>query len=54
LDFHSLIRRIAFKGRPNPDSVVGRLFQLELEAEDKIRVLLLGEEISAAVGGAFE
>src|SRR5690348_1741520 len=54
LDLHSLIGRVAFKGRADADAVIGALLELEFETEDEVGVFLFGEEIAAAVGRALD
>ena len=54
LALHAHVRRIAFKGSAQPDSVVAVGEQLELEAEHKVAVLFYGKQIAAAIGRAVQ
>ena len=54
LDFHAHVGGVAFERRADSDSVIGALGQLEVEAKDEIRILLLGQQPAAAAGRALE
>ena len=49
LDLNSKVCGITLQRRADTDPVVGVLGQLEFEAEDKVRVFLRGEEVSAVL-----
>jgi len=52
LQLHAVVRGVALQRRADAHAVVAPGLELELEAEDEIRVLLLGQHHPAAFGGA--
>jgi hypothetical protein len=54
LDFHSEIGGIANAGRPDADAVIRARRQLELEAEDKVGILPVRNQIAAPALGTVD